>query len=425
VLFLVLPGVFVLGLVLVPIGILWRRRGLHRKGELPDRYPVVDLRHPGIQNALVAFVVLTAANVAIVGTSTYKGVEYMDSNQFCGLTCHTVMAPEYTAFVGSPHARVGCVQCHIGPGASWFVKSKMSGVRQVFAVARGTYSRPIPSPVHELRPARETCEQCHWPEKFHGDKFVVRTKYAQDEASTPSTTVLVLKIGGHRANGGVGIHGRHLDESARIRYVSTDGRRQVIPRVTWRDDDGREVEFVSAQTKATAADLAGAETRSMDCVDCHNRPTHAFQLPERAVDEAITDGRLSRDLPFVKKTAVELLRREYADRDTAAAQIAAGLTQYYRSSHPDVYEKRRAAVEAAGAVVKGIYLRNVFPDMKLGWGAHPNNIGHEDFLGCFRCHDEEHKAADGRTISQDCTVCHNIPAMDESDPKVLADLGLK
>jgi hypothetical protein len=298
-------------------------------------------------------------------------------------------------------------------------------VRQVFAVTLDTHSRPIPSPVEHLRPARETCEQCHWPQRYLGNKLVVRTKYGDDEKNTPAHTVLLLKLGGHGRNGAVGIHGRHIDAQARINYVSTDGRRESIAKVTWRDDDGKLVDFVAEDGKATPADLAKAETRDMDCVDCHNRPTHAFELPERAVDKAIREGRISRDLPFVRKKAVELLRREYPDRDTAERQIAEGMTAFYKAEHPDVVAKNAALLEGATAAVKAIYLRNVFPNMKLTWGSHPNHIGHEDTLGCFRCHDESHKAADGRAITQDCEACHTILAQDESDPKILADLGLK
>jgi len=423
-LFLILPALFVGGLLLIPVGILWRRRRLTREGRVPADYPRVDHHSPAVRNALFLAGGATLLNITLLGTATYKGVEYMESNRFCGLTCHQVMAPEYTAFLDSSHSRVGCVQCHIGPGAGWFVKSKLSGVRQVFAVALDTYSRPIPSPVHDLRPARETCEQCHWPQKFVGDKFVVRTRYADDETNTPSTTVLVLKVGGRNGNGSAGIHGRHLDAEERISYVSTDGRRELIPKVTYRDDDGMLVDYVSEDVKVSPADLARGERRKMDCLDCHNRPSHAFELPERAVDRAINEGRVSRDLPFVKKKAVELLRQEYPDRATAEKRIADGLLDFYRTGYPEVYQKRRAAVESASVAVKAAYLRNVFPSMKVNWGTHPNHIGHEDFLGCFRCHDESHKATDGRTITQDCNACHTILAQDETNPKVLADLGL-
>jgi nitrate/TMAO reductase-like tetraheme cytochrome c subunit len=423
VLFLVLPGVFVLGLVLMPAGVLLRRRKLARAGQLPSVYPQVDFGSPFVRNAFTLIVLATILNAAILGTASYRSVEYMDSTTFCGMTCHSVMAPEFTAYADSPHSRVACVQCHIGPGAPWFVRSKLSGTRQLFAVALKTYSRPIPSPVHQLRPARETCEQCHWPQKFHGDKLVVRTKYADDEANTKTTTVLMLRIGGVGPNGSVGIHGRHLDTAERVRYVSTDGRRQVIPRVSYRDEGGRTVEFVSDEPPPSPAPTAATEHRAMDCIDCHNRPTHEFQLPERSVDRALDEGRISATLPFVKKKGVELLRAEYRDRETAAQRIPAALADYYRTSYPPVYRDRRAEIDAAAAAIRGIYLRNVFPSMKLGWGFHPNNIGHEEFPGCFRCHDDKHKSSDGRVITQDCNACHAVLAMDETDPKILKDLS--
>jgi nitrate/TMAO reductase-like tetraheme cytochrome c subunit len=424
-LYLILPGVFLLGLVMMPAGLVWRRARLKTRGELPAEYPAVDFGSRVLQRALYLVLALTVVNVAMMGTASYKGLEYMDSTQFCGQACHTVMQPEYTAYLDSPHSRVACVECHIGPGASWFVRSKLSGTRQVFAVALETYSRPIPSPVTYLRPARETCEQCHWPQRFVGDRFVVRTKFQDDEANTRLTTVLVLKIGGHRAGGVVGIHGRHLSDRSRISYVSTDGRRQVIPRVTYVDDEGKSVEFVSKDLKISAEDLARGERRDMDCIDCHNRPSHAFEMPERALDRAMADGAISPDLPYVKKKAVELLRAEYPDRDTAAARIEKALADYYRDSHPEAYRTHRAQVESAARGVAAIYLKNVFPGMRVTWGVHPNNVGHEDFLGCFRCHDDNHESSDGRTISQDCDACHTILAMEESNPKVLADLGLE
>jgi formate-dependent nitrite reductase cytochrome c552 subunit len=349
----------------------------------------------------------------------------MDSTQFCGTTCHTVMQPEYTAYTNSPHSRVACVECHIGPGAPWFVKAKISGLRQLYAVAFRTYSRPIPSPVEDLRPARDTCEHCHWPQKFTGDKFLVRTKYADDEKNTPATNVLLLKIGGRTAQGLVGIHGRHLDTTERIEYVTTDSRRQVIPLVIYVDDAGKKVEFVSTDSKATTAELANAPRRKMDCMDCHNRPTHAFQMPERAIDEALASGRVSAKLPYVKREAVAALKATYADRAAASEQIPRALGEFYKTKYPSVYQTQRAAIETAAEQVKAIYLRNVFPEMRITWGTHPNNIGHEDFLGCFRCHDGNHKSSDGRVISDDCSACHQVLAMEEENPKVLADLGLK
>jgi hypothetical protein len=424
--FVALPAMFVLGLLLMPLGVWWRRRGLRKRGDLPERWPRVDLGTPFIRKAVVLIAIATVLNVAIVGTASYRGVEYMGSNAFCGTSCHTVMAPQYTAFLDGPHSRVGCVQCHIGEGASWFVRSKLSGTRQLFAVALETYSRPIPSPVKHLRPARETCETCHWPQKFHGDKFVVRTKYADDEANTASTTVLVVKIGGGAAAAGhPGIHGQHLDPKRPISYVATDGKRQVIPVVEAVDASGQKQTYVSTDIKATADDLARGERRTMDCMDCHNRPSHTFELPERALDRALAEGRINTALPFIKKKGIEVLRAEYPDRETATRRIGTDLVSYYQKSHPEAYRAHRAQLEAAVGELSAIYLRNVFPNMKVGWGTYPNNVGHEDFLGCFRCHDDSHKRADGTAISQDCTTCHTVLAMDESNPKVLSDLGLR
>ncbi len=426
ILFLILPAIFLVGLVLVPLGILRVRRQRRLAGEVPQPLQAVDFKHPGVRRLLTLVGVLTFVNVSILGTAGLKGVEYMDSNQFCGLTCHTVMSPEYTAFLDSPHSRVGCAQCHIGHGAPALVRAKISGTRQLFAVAFGTYSRPIPSPVEHLRPARETCEQCHWPQKFTNDKLIVRTHFADDEANTATTNILLLKIGGHTPNGTTGIHGRHLDAMERISYVTTDARRQEIPKVIYREESGKLVEYVSDDYKNLPKDkLDKATTRKMDCIDCHNRPTHAFYLPDRAVDKALADKSMSTELPFLKKKAVELLKVEYADRTVASAKIPVDLAEYYRTTYPDIYKQKRAEVDRAGEAVKAIYLRNVFPEMKITWGTHPNNIGHEEAVGCFRCHDGSHTAADGRTIKADCDTCHTILAQDEKNPKVLKELGLK
>jgi len=424
-LFLILPGIFALGLVLMPIGILIRRHRLLVRGELLDLYPAINLREPMVRHGVILVSLLTFVNFIIFGTASYRGVAYMDSTQFCGETCHTVMIPEFTAYQGSPHSRVECVDCHIGPGAGWFVRSKLSGVRQVFAVTFHTYSRPIHAPVKYLRPARETCEQCHWPQRFTGDKFVVKTTYKDDEKNTLQKTVMLLKVGGRTWQGAVGIHGRHLDQGERIRYISIDDQRQVIPVVYYTDDQGKTIEYVSSDIQATKQQLAAGEHRSMDCVDCHNRPTHAFELPENAVNAQMATGLISPELPYIRKKAVELLKADYPDRDAAKQRIIDGVTTFYHTSYPDVYNSRRALVEQSGNSIANIYLRNIFPEMKMTWGVHPNNLGHNDSPGCFRCHDGSHASKDGKVITNDCTACHNLLAVEEQNPKVLADLALK
>jgi hypothetical protein len=423
--FLILPGIFVLGLLLIPLGIWLRRRSLRGSGELPKAYPSIDLRLPVVRRTAEWVALATVLNLLIIGTASYRGVEYMDSVTFCGTTCHTVMAPEYTAYQNSPHSHVACVECHIGSGAGWFVRAKVTGLRQVFMVTFHDYPRPIPSPVQNLRPASETCEQCHWPQRFTGDKLLVNTSYKDDEKNTPQTDVLQLNVGGRSWQGSVGIHGHHLADNARIRYISTDKERQTIPVVYYTDDQGKTTEFISTDAKPTQAQLDKGEHRTMDCIDCHNRPTHAFDLPENAVDKQMSVGHISPDLPYIRKKAVEVLKVNYTTRDVARQNIIAELNNFYSANYPQIYQTRRALVQQAGDEVAAIYLRNIFPEMRVTWGVHPNNLGHNDSPGCFRCHDGSHTSADGQTITNDCSACHQVLAAGEQNPKILTDLGMK
>jgi hypothetical protein len=301
---------------------------------------------------------------------------------------------------------VHCVACHIGPGAPWFVKSKLSGTRQLFAVALKTYPTPIPSPVQNLRPARDTCEQCHWPEKFTGDRVRQIREFGDDEANTVSTTALQLHVGsGSDSMGAHGIHW-HMAPSTRVTYVTTDEKRQTIVYVKVEDRNGVR-EFRGEGV--TDQQIAGGERRQMDCMDCHNRPSHRFDsTPERAVDEAIGTLALAPSLPFVRREAVAALKVAYPSQDAAQAGIAKRLTDFYARQLGDQAGARQADVKRAIAITQGIYSRNVFPGMKVTWGTYPNNIGHVDFPGCFRCHDDTKKTSDGRVIKQDCELCHKM-----------------
>jgi hypothetical protein len=362
-------------------------------------------------------------NLLMGSQFSYRAVTYMDTDTFCGRACHQVMDPEYTAYSHSPHARVACTECHIGPGASFFVKSKLSGAGQVFAVLFNTYPRPIPSPVEELRPARETCEQCHWPQRYGGEKFFVHTEYAPNEQNEASTTVALMKIGGRSFAGTVGIHGAHVN-GAEMEYIATDQHRQEIPQVTYTEANGKVTVFNSTDAKVTPEQLARGEHRKMDCMDCHNRPTHIFQVPERAVDLAMTQGGISPKLPFIKKEAIRVLRKDYPDRATATREIAASIENFYRTSYPLNYAADSALIKTAVSTVQSLYEQNIFPDMKITWGTYPNNLGHTDYPGCFRCHDGNHTSAGGRSISNDCATCHDLLAVSEKNPKILTELGM-
>jgi hypothetical protein len=407
--FLVLPGIFLVGLLLIPLGA-WIERRRRASGRAPSEihWPRLDLNDPVQRRTAVLVFALTMANAVIVSLAAYRGVEYMDSVAFCGQVCHSVMKPEFVAYQDGPHSRVTCVQCHIGPGASWFARSKLSGARQVFAVALNTYSKPIPSPVENLRPARDTCEQCHWPEKFHGDKVVQRYEYADDEPNTETVTTLRVHVGGgsERLGLATGIHW-HMSVANQVEYIATDDRRQVIPWVRLTDAEGNVREYTAEGVKPE--DLKNGERRLMDCMDCHNRPSHPMAASaERAGDAVIARGEVARSLPFVRREAVKAVKASYPSETAALDGIAKALRDFYRTGHEQVYMSRRQDVERAVTAAQRVFQRNVFPEMNVQFGTYPNNIGHMDFPGCFRCHDDSHKTADGKTISQDCETCHTI-----------------
>ncbi|MEW6322510.1 MAG: NapC/NirT family cytochrome c [Acidobacteriota bacterium] len=406
--FIVLPSVFVAGLLMMPAGILLER---HRRarGLEPSlrRWPRLDLNDVRIRQAFFVVVVLTPVNILIVSMAAYKGVEAMDSVAFCGQVCHEVMEPEFVAYQDGPHARVKCVECHIGPGADWFARSKLSGARQVVAVLMNSHSRPIPSPVHHLRPSRDTCEQCHWPAQFHGDKVETLREYSEDEANTELVTSIRLRIGGiDRAGRPQGIHW-HVAEENQIEYIALDEARQQIVWVQQAGPNGTVIEYRAEGV--TDEQLAQGQRRRMDCVDCHNRPSHIFaRSVERSVNELIAAGAVPRSLPFIRREGVAVLKAEYPTKEAARAAIAEHLTSFYRSNYPEVWTSRQDEVMRAVAELQGLYHRNVFPSMRVTWGTHPDNRGHMEFPGCFRCHDDSHKAPDGRVIRQDCSLCHEI-----------------
>ena len=406
--FLILPAVFLAGLALIPIGV-WIERRRRAAGKAPTaaQWPRIDLNDPAQRTAAVIVFALTMANVVIVSLAAYRGVEYMDSVQFCGQACHTVMRPEFVAHEGGPHAHVKCVECHIGPGASSFARSKLSGTRRLLAVVRHTYSRPIVASASQLLSARETCEQCHWPEQFHGDKIRRVSEYADDEKNTESVTTLHVHVGGGDGRRGTatGIHW-HMNVANEIEYIAVDRERQTIPYVRMKDREGVVREFVIPGT--TAEQLSKGERRRMDCMDCHNRPSHAIAAtPERAVNETMARGGIPRTLPFIHREAVKLLKASYPSQEAGVAEISRTLRGFY-GTQPQAAAARAPDVELAVDAIQGAYRRNVFPEMNLKFGTYANNIGHVDSAGCFRCHDDNHMSKDGKKIGQDCETCHAI-----------------
>jgi hypothetical protein len=407
--FLILPALFLLGLALIPLGAwLARRRHLAGKAPLAVSWPRIDLNDPRQRTTAVLIFALTIVNVVIVSLAGYRGVEYMDSVAFCGQVCHTVMKPEFVAHQFGPHANVKCVDCHVGAGASSYVQAKAAGTRRVLAVLRGSYPQPIVPFASQLPTARDTCERCHWPEQFHGDKIRRVTEYADNEKNVESVTTLRLHVGGGDGRHGTatGIHW-HMNVANEVEYIATDDKRQVIPWVRVKNRQGQVREF--SAPGVTPEQLAKGERRRMDCMDCHNRPSHPMAAtPERAVDDMIARGSMPRTLPFVRRETVKALKVAYPTQDAAGEGISRTLREFYRSQFPQAYMAQRQDVERAVQSADAIYRRNVFPEMNIQFGTYPNNIGHMDFPGCFRCHDDGHVAKDGTKITQDCDSCHKI-----------------
>ena len=417
--YLLLPAVMLAGLVLVPVGI-WRQNKLERDaaahGEPVPGLPVIDLNKSRTRKALLTFGAMLLAGAVVLSVGTYKGVEYMESVEFCGQACHSVMEPEATAHARSPHSRVACADCHIGAGADWFVKSKLSGSWQLVAVTFNLYPTPIPTPVHNLRPARETCEQCHWPTKEIGDRTQVRVHYDEDEVNTEKHTVLLVKVGGQHGRGSSGIHW-HVDPGVSIRYLSDEAREKIYD-VEMKSADGKVRLF-----KSDEAAPKGAEWRTMDCVDCHNRPAHTYRQPAWEVDLAMDQGAIDKTLPFIKREGLRAVQVEYASHEAARDGISADILSFYKKNYPQLASTRADDIRKAGQALGDIYSWNVFPQMKVTWGTYPNHLGHKQSPGCFRCHDKKHKTADGEKIPKNCDMCHTVLADDEKDPAILYQLS--
>lgn len=415
-LFMVAPAFLVFGIILILLGMaLERRRRRKGKPGVVPRFPAIDLNVPAQRNAFAFFVTCAAVFVLISAVGSYRTYEFTDSVQFCGQTCHTVMSPEYTTYLQSPHARVECVQCHVGAGASWYVRSKLSGSYQVYAAIFHKYPRPIPTPVENLRPAQQTCEQCHWPRKFYGAQLKVFYHYGQDEKNTPRQIRLLINTGGAEPSSGVpsGIHW-HMNIGNRITYISTDPQRQVIPWVQADDMHGKVTVYSVKDSGLTQAQAEKSTKRLMDCIDCHDRPSHIFTPPDRSVDDSLFAGRIDASLPFIKQQGVAALTKTYDSTDQALHGINSDIREFYRTKYPDVSRNQQSSIDAAIADLQHIYRSTIFPYMKVDWRTHPNNLGHFYTPGCFRCHDGQHVSADGKVIPKDCNTCHTVLAQMES-----------
>jgi len=422
--FVILPVILLLGLAIAIAGIARE----HRRTKLGKphglRLPVIDMNNSSHRKALGLLLSGTLLLLAFSAFGSFKAYEYTDSNTFCGQMCHDVMHPEFIAYQYSPHARVSCVDCHIGSGATWFVRSKLSGSYQLYATLFNQYPKPIPTPIENLRPAQETCERCHWPKVFYSEKLHQNTYYMSDEENTKWTMSLLMKIGGGNVEAGPtsGIHW-HMNIANEVTYATIDSQRQVIAWVKSRTSDGKETTYRNTELDLSDEELAQAEVRRMDCIDCHNRPSHIYHPPGESVNTLMNLSWIDPTLPGVKNIAVQALEGGYTSTAEAEAGIRSAIEEYYESEYPTVAASRRAEIERVVQEIQKVYARNYFPEMKVDWKGFINNIGHLYYPGCFRCHDGSHQTEDGTVLSRDCGICHTILAQEYETGQERVALG--
>jgi nitrate/TMAO reductase-like tetraheme cytochrome c subunit len=414
-LFGLLPMIFFAGLVLIPLGIWWRRRQMAAAGRTVAPL-AINWQNPAWRKLVIVFTVATVANLIIGSSFLLAGVHYMESNNFCGAACH-VMYPENEQYKISAHSNVDCVACHVDEGLGGFVQAKTNGTVQLIHTVFNTYPKPVPTPVHNLPPVENMCLKCHSMNQNYGSQLIVRKGFAEDDGA-PTATVLNMHVGG--GGNTKGAHGAHLN-GITIEYAS-DEKREKIAWVRMRRADGAVREYATADWNA--GKRAGFETRTMNCVDCHNRAAHSFESPERALNQAMVLGRIDHTLPGIRKRGIELLKATYPSHEVARQQISTNLAEFYVKNHPAVAKERAKQMDQAAAALYDIYSRNVWPQYNLTWGSRVNHLGHNDSPGCFRCHGADLTSADGLQITQDCSTCHEAVAMDEKNAEILKTLGI-
>ena len=424
VVFILLPGILVMGLILIPIGMWLKSRRERRTGAGEPGWPRVDLNDPHHRNAAFIFVLGTAVLLLISAVGSYQAYHFTESVQFCGTICHTVMEPQHVAHQESPHARVACVACHVGPGADWYVRSKLSGLYQVYAVLADVYPRPIPTPIENLRPARAVCEQCHWPEKFYANIFRTQSHFLSDEENTRWDIGLTLKVGDpHIATGyEEGIHW-HIHPEVVIEYLPADERRLEISQVRFTNLATGEEKTYRNRLLGEEEAPEGGQMRFMDCIDCHNRPSHRYNSPMTFVNTAMVTGAIPADLPAIKRIAVEVCAEEYPSREAALAGLREGIVGFYRKNYPQILDSRPQDVERAVQSLQSAFARNIFPATKTRWSEYPEHAGHFIYPGCFRCHHEEFTTDAGEAIRSDCNLCHLISMQGTPDALETAPFG--
>lgn len=412
-LYIVLPALMILGLILVFAGMVIKMKKLKKETtDLNQHWPVLNLNirkqrvHLGIAS------IVTLVFILISAAGSYQAYHYTESTGFCGTLCHSVMNPEYTTYLNSPHARVKCVECHVGDGADWYVKSKLSGLYQVYSVAFKKYPRPIETPIHSLRPARETCENCHWPQKFYAKKLRVQRSFLSDSVNSDWNISLLMKIGPDFSSQGLqeGIHW-HINPDIKIEYKAATKDREMIPWVKYTNlKTGESHTYTDQENMPEASKLDSLAAREFDCMDCHNRPSHQFNATPVVLNNALLAGTVPKDLKYIKKAAMRALREPFTTTDSAKTLINNSIHAYYQEKHPEIFAANKDLIDKAISGIQHEYLKNNFPEMRVTGTTYLNHIGHLSSDGCFRCHNGRHVNEKGKVISKECNLCHTIVA---------------
>ena len=422
--YIILPAFLILGLVIIAAGMVIERRRRRRWPESEiAAFPKIDLNDPRQRRIAFTLVGVSFIFIFMSAFGSYRAYEYSESVEFCGKTCHSVMKPEFVAFKATSHARIRCVDCHVGSGAESYARSKLNGAHQLYSLAFKKYSKPINTPVFNMRPANETCEQCHWPSKFYGAQLKTFNHYAYDEKNSLRQTRMLINVGGGNPDSGpvAGIHW-HMNLANEVSYIPTDSHRQVIPWVRVKDRQGTVIEYYDRTRPLSPEQVSQADKRRMDCIDCHNRPAHVYLPPDVAVDQSFAAGRLDPSLPYLKRQAIASLNQPYTTENDAVKAIATSLDAFYRTNYGEVYRQKGDVVKGAISETQRIYSTYFFPEMKTNWETHPNNIGHLYSSGCFRCHDGEHVSNTGKVIPTDCNICHTV-IYDSANPAASVRMG--
>jgi len=415
--YIVAPGFLIAGLSAIFLGGWMQRRWeIKHAATAPGKWKL-NYANPQQRRRLILFACGAVGFIILSAFGSYQTYHYSESTQFCGQVCHAAMNPEFVAYKRGAHARVDCVECHVGSGAQWFIKAKLNGTHQLIAYTLNNYKRPIETPLKNLRPAQDTCEKCHWPEKFHGNIDVTFDHFLSNKKNTPYSLRMLMRVNAGQTGGEPGGIHWHVNPNDRVEYYATDLKRQDIPwmRVTSLKDGTSRV----YRTESFKGEPPVDRIRVMDCMDCHNRPAHVFPTANEQIEKSLASGALPSTLPNIKRVAVQAMTQKEITSESDAAQK---ISDFFRAKYGDAKE-----LPAAVAEVQKVYGTTLFPERKADWRVYPNNIGHKDWPGCFRCHDDKHKTSSGQTVrSSDCNSCHTIIAQGKGpDLEMLSAKGLK